>query len=85
MVPFADAGYKTQQKIEKQYNFYQLDDRMLSGNVGSMIGKDVMRNIKSKYKSNETIIRLGDNNNFFDVRTTNIQQLVKKFAKRLFQ
>jgi hypothetical protein len=85
MTPFADSGYKAEKEIENRYNFFQLDERLSSGNIDSMIGKDVMRNIKAKYKSNETIVRLKDGDNFFDIKTTNIQQLVKKFAKRMFQ
>jgi hypothetical protein len=49
-----------------------------------MIGKDVMRTIQEKYKDNETVIRLQDGENVYDIKTINIQQLVKRFARRIF-
>jgi len=70
---------------EKKSHFYKLDDRLESGALHSLIGKDVMRNIKEQYKSNELVLHLKDGENVYDIKTVNIQQVVKKFAKRIFQ
>jgi hypothetical protein len=51
----------------------------------SVIGKDIVKSIKDKYKTNETVISFKDGDNVYDIRTSNIQQLVKKFALRIFQ
>lgn len=75
----------TNQTPEKKSHFFQLDDRLESGALHSLIGKDVMRNIKEQYKSNEMVLRLKDGENIYDIKTLNIQQIVKKFAKRIFQ
>ena len=47
----------------------------------SAIGKD----IKQKYKTNETMVSLKDGDNVYEIRTSNIQQLVKRFALRIFK
>lgn len=49
-----------------------------------MIGKDIIKSIKDKYKTNETVISFKDGDKVYDIRTSNIQQLVKKFALRIF-
>ena len=49
--------------------------------VPSMIGKDVMRHLKTK---KDKVIRLGEGQDRIDVQTINIQQLVKKYAQRIF-
>lgn len=49
-----------------------------------MIGTDIIKGIKDKYKTNETIISFKDGDKVYDIRTSNIQQLVKKFALRIF-
>lgn len=50
-----------------------------------MIGKDIIRSIKDKYKTNETVISFKEGDKTYDIRTSNIQQLVKRFALRIFQ
>jgi hypothetical protein len=49
-----------------------------------MIGQQVMKNLKLKYKPKQTLIRLKDGETFYDIRTMNIHQLVKKFALSIF-
>jgi hypothetical protein len=49
-----------------------------------MIGVDIIKGIKDKYKTNETVISFKDGDKVYDIRTSNIQQLVKKFALRIF-
>ena len=51
----------------------------------SAIGKDIVRGIKSKYKTNETTVNLRDGDKVYEIRTSNIQQLVKQFALRIFR
>lgn len=36
-------------------------------------------------KVQDTVIRLKDGDNFIDIKTMNIQQLVKKFAQSIFR
>lgn len=57
---------------------------MEEGPAPSMIGKDIIRNMKTKYKPRETVIQLRDGENTYDIKTMNIQQLVKRFALRIF-
>lgn len=49
-----------------------------------MIGKDILKNMKDKYKPKETVISLRDGETTYDIRTMNIHQLVKRFAVRIF-
>lgn len=49
-----------------------------------MMGRDILKNIKFKYKPRETIIRLKDGESTIEIKTGNIHQLVKKFALRIF-
>ena len=52
----------------------------------SAIGKDIIRNIKDKYRTHtETVISFKDGDKVIDIKTTNIQQLVKRFAHRIFE
>ncbi len=44
----------------------------------------MIKNLKSLHKIEETVIRLRDGDQFMDIKTINIQQLVKKFALRIF-
>lgn len=51
----------------------------------SIVGKNCIRSIKDKYITNETIVSFRDGDKVYDIRTSNIQQLVKKFARRIFE
>ena len=59
-----------------------MDDRGMDIPVHSMIGKEVM---KSLNQESGTVIRIGTGDEYLDIRTINIQQLVKKFALRMFR
>ena len=50
-----------------------------------MIGKDIIKTLSKKYQNNETVIRLKDGDKYLDIKTINIQQIVKKFAQNIFQ
>jgi len=50
----------------------------------SMIGKEMIRNLKNLQMVPDTVIRLKDGDKFIDIKTINIQQLVKKFAQSIF-
>lgn len=75
MAPLAVCSEKV---IEIKENLYVAP-------LHSMIGKDIIKGIKDKYKTNETIISFKEGGKVYDIRTSNIQQLVKKFALRIFQ
>ena len=75
MAPLAVCSEKV---IERKENLYVAP-------LHSMIGKDIIKGIKDKYKTNETIISFKEGDKVYDIRTSNIQQLVKKFALRIFQ
>jgi hypothetical protein len=47
----------------------------------SIVGNDILHRIKHK----ETLIRFNDGENTFDIKTINIQQIVKKFARQIFR
>lgn len=49
-----------------------------------MIGKQMIQNLKNMQKVQDTVIRLKDGDKFIDIKTINIQQLVKKFAQSIF-
>lgn len=53
--------------------------------IPSMIGKEMIKNLKSMQKVQDTVIRLKDGDKFIDIKTINIQQLVKKFAQGIFR
>ena len=59
------------------------DDRR-EEELPSMIGKEMIKNLKNLHKVEETVIRLRDGDQFMDIKTINIQQLVKNFALRIF-
>lgn len=71
-------GFISQKTIDRKQNYYQAP-------IHSMIGKDIIRSIKDKYKTNETVISFKEGDKTYDIRTSNIQQLVKRFALRIFQ
>jgi len=50
-----------------------------------MIGKEMIQNLKNMQKVQDTVIRLRDGDKFIDIKTINIQQLVKKFAQSIFR
>ena len=50
----------------------------------SMVGKEMIQNLKDMQKVQDTVIRLKDGDKFIDIKTINIQQLVKKFAQSIF-
>jgi hypothetical protein len=45
----------------------------------------MIKNLKNMQKVQDEIIRLKDGDNFIDIKTMNIQQLVKKFAQNIFR
>ena len=45
----------------------------------------MIKNLKNMQKVQDTVIRLKDGDNFIDIKTMNIQQLVKKFAQSIFR
>ena len=57
-----------------------MEDRANDIPVHSMIGKEVMKNLN---RDSETVIRIGTEEEYIDIKTINIQQLVKKFAARM--
>ena len=44
----------------------------------------MIQNLKDMQKVQDTVIRLKDGDKFIDIKTINIQQLVKKFAQSIF-
>lgn len=71
------AQFTSEKTFDRKENNYEAP-------LHSMIGKDIIKGIKDKYKTNETIISFKDGDKVYDIRTSNIQQLVKKFALRIF-
>lgn len=54
--------------------------------VPSMIGREIARKIQqSKKGKSETVIQLKYEDKVLDIKTINIQQLVKKFAQKIFK
>ena len=50
----------------------------------SMIGNQIAKNLIKKPGKSETVISLKYEDKVLDIKTINIQQLVKKFAQRIF-
>ena len=50
-----------------------------------MIGKEIAKNLQRKKGKAETVIQLEYGGKTLDIRTINIQQLVKKFALKIFK
>ena len=50
-----------------------------------MIGKEILKNIKEKYKPKETGFIIKDGEDEIIIKTMNIQQIVKRFASKIFQ
>ena len=51
----------------------------------SMIGKEIAKNLQKIKGKKETVIKLEYEGKELDIRTINIQQLVKKFAQKIFK
>ena len=49
-----------------------------------MIGKQMIQQLKKDRKVQDKVIRLKDGDKFIDIKTINIQQIVKKFALSIF-
>ena len=49
-----------------------------------MIGNQIAKNLIKKPGKSETVISLKYEDKVLDIKTINIQQLVKKFAQRIF-
>lgn len=52
--------------------------------VPSMIGKEIAKNLQKLKGKKETVIQLEYKGKMLDIKTINIQQLVKKFAQKIF-
>ena len=55
------------------------------GEVPSMIGKEIAKNLQRIKGKKETVIKLEYEGKELDIKTINIQQLVKKFAQKIFK
>jgi hypothetical protein len=73
------------EKLHSKTSIQVLEDQRHKEELPSMIGKEMIKNLQGKQKGGETVIRLKDGDNFMDIKTINIQQLVKKFAQRIFR
>lgn len=51
----------------------------------SMIGKEIAKNLQKIKGKKETVIKLEYEGKELDIKTINIQQLVKKFAQKIFK
>lgn len=50
----------------------------------SMIGKEIAKSLQKLKGKKETVIQLEYKGKMLDIKTINIQQLVKKFAQKIF-
>ena len=50
-----------------------------------MIGKEIAKNLQKIKGKKETVIKLEYEGKELDIKTINIQQLVKKFAQKIFK
>lgn len=50
-----------------------------------MIGREISKKIMNKNGKSEKTIQLQYENTVLDIKTINIQQLVKKFAQKIFR
>lgn len=50
-----------------------------------MIGKEIAKNLQRIKGKKETVIKLEYEGKELDIKTINIQQLVKKFAQKIFK
>ena len=50
-----------------------------------MIGKEIAKNLQKLKGKKETVIKLEYEGKELDIKTINIQQLVKKFAQKIFK
>ena len=50
-----------------------------------MIGKEIAKNLQRIKGKKETVIQLEYGGKTLDIKTINIQQLVKKFAQKIFK
>ena len=52
--------------------------------MASIVGEKIIRNVH-EYQPHETVIDLKNGDRVCDIKTINIQQIVKKFALKTFQ
>ena len=62
----------------------KIDESEPSEYVPSMFGKDILKNLNG-YKDKSTSVEFKYGENKIEVRTANIHQLVKKFARNMFR
>ena len=53
--------------------------------VPSMIGKEIAKNLQKLKGKKENVIKLEYGGKTLEIKTINIQQLVKKFAQKIFK
>jgi hypothetical protein len=60
-------------------------DNFIILTISGGVGKNILANIKNNYKDKGTSINFKYGGNDYEVKTTNIQNLVKRFTKGLFR
>ena len=71
---FLKPGSQNVKRRQRDNHTFTIDDRGNDIPVHSMIGKEVM---KSLNQESGTVIRIGTGDEYLDIKTINIQQLVK--------